>query len=64
MLHCLKCKSKNIKVGVNVFMYIDSEDIRRLTKKALQKKTTELWGASWDKAQVLCCDCGYVHTGC
>jgi len=44
-------------------MYIAPEDAHRLTKKALQKKTTELWAASWDKAQVVCRDCNYVHIG-
>lgn len=64
MLQCSKCKSKNIRVGVNVFMYIAPEDVHRLTKKSLRKKTTELWAANWDKAQIVCGDCGYVHTGC
>lgn len=63
MIRCPKCKSTNVRVGVNVFMYIAPEDAHRLTKKALQKKTTVLWAASWDKAQVVCRDCNYVHIG-
>ena len=63
MLRCPKCLSENVRVGVNVFMYIAPEDVHKLTKKALQKKTTELWAASWDKAQLVCGDCGYVHIG-
>ena len=61
---CVKCKSKNVKVGVSVFMYIAPEDVCRLTKKVLRKKSTELWAASWDKAQIVCGDCGNVHIGC
>jgi len=63
-MKCVKCGSKNVRVGVNVFMYIAPEDVHKLTKKALQKKSTELWSASWDKAQIVCVDCNYVHTGC
>lgn len=61
---CEKCKSENIRVGVSVFMYVSPEDVHRLTKKILAKKSTELWYASWDKSQVICVDCGYIHIGC
>ncbi len=61
---CAKCGSESIRVGVSVFMYISPEDAHRLTKKTLRKSTTELWSASWDKAQIVCRDCGYVHIGC
>lgn len=63
-MKCVKCGSPNVRVGVNIFMYIDPEDAHKLTKRVLQKKTTELLSASWDKAQVVCKDCGYVHIGC
>ena len=61
---CTRCGSKNIRVGVSVFMYISPEDIHSLTKKVIQKKTTELWSTDWDKAQIVCGDCRYVHIGC
>lgn len=63
-MKCTKCGSENVRVGVNVFMYIAPEDVHKLTKKALQKKTTELWAANWDKAQIVCAECNYVHIGC
>ena len=61
---CIKCGSKNIRVGVSAFMYISPEDAHRLTKKAIQKKTTDLWSANWDTAQIVCRDCGHIHIGC
>jgi hypothetical protein len=63
-MQCPKCGSKNVRVGVSVFMYIDPEDAHRLSKKTIRKKSTELWEARWDKAQIVCRDCNYVHTGC
>lgn len=63
-MRCTKCGSENIKVGVSVFMYISPEHAHKLTKKALQKSTTELWSANWEKAQIICIDCGHVHIGC
>lgn len=61
---CVKCKSKNIRVGVSIFIYIDPEDVHKLTKKLFRKKSTELWYAKWNKAQIVCNDCGYIHIGC
>ena len=63
-MECPKCGSKNIRVGVSVFMYVSPKEAHRLTKKAIQKKTTELWGADWDKARIVCRDCLHVHMGC
>ena len=60
---CTNCGSENIRVGVSVFMYISPKDVHRLTKKVLQKRTTELWSANWDKAKIVCVDCGHVHIG-
>jgi len=48
-MKCVKCGSHNVKVGVNVFMYIAPEDVHLLTKQAIHKKSTELWSASWIK---------------
>lgn len=63
-MNCPKCGSKNVRIGVNVFMYIAPEDAHKITKKSLQKTSTELWSASWDKAQIVCKDCNHVHIGC
>ena len=61
---CIKCGSKNVVVGVSVFMHIDPEDVYKITKKSIQKKSTTLVAASWDKAQIVCKDCFYIHIGC
>jgi len=47
---CTKCGSKNVVVGVSIFMYISPEDVHKLTKKSLQKKTTTMVSANWDRA--------------
>ena len=56
---CTKCGSKNVVVGVSVFMHIDPENVYKITKKS-----TTLVAASWDKAQIVCKDCFYIHIGC
>lgn len=61
---CMKCDSTNIRVGVSMLVYIDSEDAHKITKKTLQKRSTDLISANWDKAQVVCMNCNYVHIGC
>lgn len=60
---CTKCGSQNVVVDVSVYMYIDPEDAHKLTKESIQKKSTTLVSASLDRAQILCRDCSYVHTG-
>ncbi len=63
-MKCLKCGSKNIEVRVNVNLVIAPEDVFKLTKQAIRKKSTELWGVDWDKAQIICKDCFYIQVGC
>ena len=39
---------------VNVLMSIPASLESRLSKVSLRRKDVEMWGASWDKASVLC----------
>lgn len=64
MIKCKNCGSENVKVGVDVFIYVDPGDIYRITKKVIQKKTTELCSADRYKATVKCKDCHHISIGC
>jgi len=57
----LSCKSENIKIMVNVMISIHTKYAHRLTKKAFQSKGDELLSEIWDKAKIICADCGYSY---
>ena len=59
-LKCEKCNSENIRAFIHVQMYIDAKDNNHLTKKVINKKTTELWSQSHDKTKFVCSSCGYA----
>ncbi|HBK69387.1 MAG TPA: hypothetical protein DDZ91_12150 [Firmicutes bacterium] len=63
-MKCVNCKSENIKIMVNAIVSIHPKYAHRLTKKAFQSKDVELLGADWNKAKIICTDCGYSHEGC
>lgn len=58
-MKCPMCTSTNISVGVDLLFYIPFKDFRKVTKKKLQKKEFELWGANWNQASFVCKDCMY-----
>lgn len=61
MIFCERCNSYNIKAFIHVQMYIDAnQDMYKLTKKAIAKKSTELWSADWGKTSFVCQDCGHM----
>lgn len=57
-MKCGKCESKNIRAFIHVQMYIDANDNYHLTKKVINKKSTEIWSQSHDKTSFVCSDCG------
>jgi hypothetical protein len=58
-MECPKCGSENMRVWVEVCMYIDPSDYGKLTKKAIAKKTTEIWAMNDNKTTFICKDCCY-----
>ena len=56
-MKCPKCKSEKIRAFIHVQMYIDASDNYKLTKKVINKKSTELWSQSHDKTSYVCTDC-------
>lgn len=58
-MKCGNCGSEKLTMMVNVTMVIDANDAHRLTKKVINKKSTQLWGASWDNAKIVCGSCGH-----
>lgn len=59
-MKCEKCNSTQIRAFIHVQMYIDANDNNCLTKKVINKKTTEIWSQSHDKTSFVCSDCGYT----
>lgn len=61
MVFCKCCNSSNIKAFIHVQMSIDAnQHMYKLTKKAIAKKSTELWSADWAKTSFVCQDCGHM----
>lgn len=59
-MKCSKCGSENMKVWIVVGMYIAPEDYMKLTKKAITKKTTEIWSMDDERTKFICNDCHYT----
>ena len=57
---CKKCGSNKIKVGINLFLYVDYEDHCKITKKVLSKKSTELWAKFNEKDSFICKTCNFA----
>ena len=58
-MKCSKCGSENIRISVEVGMYIDPNDYGKLTKKAIAKKTTEILSVNDNRTTIVCKDCCY-----
>lgn len=58
-MKCGNCNKENIRVFISVQMYIDAQYYKKLTKKVIAKKSTEIWSMS-DRASFVCADCGYT----
>lgn len=58
-MECTKCGSKNIRVWVEIGMYIDPKDLGKINKKIILKKTTELWSMDYKKVKFICLECCY-----
>jgi hypothetical protein len=59
LIKCQCCNSTKIKALVSVEMYIDAnKHYRKLSKKAISEKSTEIWGADWSKTSFVCQECG------
>lgn len=60
-MRCPKCNSDGIRAYITIQMYIDADDNHHLTKKVINKKSTEIWGQSHDKTSYVCInkDCLY-----
>lgn len=60
-MKCPKCGSERLRVFIDVQMYIDFEDYHNLTKKAIAKKTTEIYSMDDSKSSFLCKDCQWHY---
>jgi len=60
-MKCIQCGSEDVRIGVNVFMYIHPKYDSKLTKKAIATKDVEIWGANWPGMSVVCRSCGYIQ---
>lgn len=60
MIRCTKCNSENVKAWVSLQMYIDAKDYSHITKKVINKKSTEIWSQDTDRTNFVCGDCGYT----
>jgi predicted RNA-binding Zn-ribbon protein involved in translation (DUF1610 family) len=60
LLICKNCGNDHLKVWISVQMYIDDSDYMRLTKKAIAKKTTEIWSMDDDRTVFICPKCGWT----
>lgn len=59
-MKCNKCGSEHIRALIHPIMYINAQDMYKLTKEVISKKTTELWAVDWDKTSFVCSECGYT----
>ena len=62
-MNCPDCNSNSIRAYIHVQMYIDANDNYKLTKKVVNKKSTEIWSQSHDKDLFVCSDCGWTWGG-
>ena len=59
-MKCRNCESESMRAFIHVQMYIDASDNNHLTKKVINKKSTEIWSQSHDKTSFVCSNCGYA----
>lgn len=60
-MKCPVCDSEGVKAFVHVQLSIDADDNYHLSKKVINKKTTELRSQSHDKTHYACVNCLWVH---
>lgn len=59
ILKCPKCGGSNIRAWVGIYMYIDPDDLTKINKKTIAKKSTEIWSMVDAKPIIVCGDCCY-----
>ena len=57
---CPRCKNKGLRMKVNLFLDIDADDTRKLSKKNLARASVRVEGAGWDTALRYCPCCGWI----
>lgn len=59
-MRCKNCNSSYLRVWIDIQLYIDVEDYHHLTKKAIAKRTTEIWSMDDAKTVFICKDCQWT----
>jgi len=59
-MKCISCKEEGVKAFIHIQMYVDADDNNHLTKKVINKRSTEIWSQSHDKTSWVCPHCGHI----